>query len=225
MDTTTPEFLPTLSAGKHRTPAQGACFMEYASYLAGERWTDRPACTDAILAELARCVNDSVSDDARQRLIHDVHRVIGLRADERLSLRIALRAAATAIRWVSEDRQKSLAIGMRGMLLALARRGEASGPAIEYAEAALDDVPRAAARADEYFAKVGHRPMHLIEVGGTQAVRHAVEGILVASEPPAADARLAGMLRDAIAEAEAIVRGAATRAAEAPRAERDLAAV
>jgi hypothetical protein len=27
--------------------------MEFASYLAGERWSDRPACTRPLLAELA----------------------------------------------------------------------------------------------------------------------------------------------------------------------------
>jgi len=31
-----PDMLPVLSRGKHRRPRKGACFMELASYLAGE---------------------------------------------------------------------------------------------------------------------------------------------------------------------------------------------
>ena len=38
-----PALLPTLSPGKHRSPRKGACFMEFAALLAGERWSDHPA--------------------------------------------------------------------------------------------------------------------------------------------------------------------------------------
>ena len=38
-----PVVLPILSRGKHRSPRKGACFMEFASLLAGERWSDHPA--------------------------------------------------------------------------------------------------------------------------------------------------------------------------------------
>ena len=40
-----PDLVPILSRGKHRNPRKGACFMEMASYLAGERWSDHPRCT------------------------------------------------------------------------------------------------------------------------------------------------------------------------------------
>jgi hypothetical protein len=43
-ETDLPELVPVLSRGKHRNPRRGACFMELASYLAGERWSDQPAC-------------------------------------------------------------------------------------------------------------------------------------------------------------------------------------
>jgi len=42
---TAPDFLPVLSHGSHTSPKEGACVMEYVSVLAGEPWTDRPACT------------------------------------------------------------------------------------------------------------------------------------------------------------------------------------
>src|SRR5437868_1404715 len=101
------EFLPLLTRGKHRSPRHGACFMEFASYLAGERWSDHPACTHPLLASLARQVNDRISDDARQTLLDVVPDVIGLTTDDlRVDALIALRAAATALPVVSEERQR-----------------------------------------------------------------------------------------------------------------------
>ena len=49
-----PALLPVLSRGKHRNPRKGACFMEFASLLAGERWSDHPACTHPLLAAVAQ---------------------------------------------------------------------------------------------------------------------------------------------------------------------------
>src|SRR6266566_5137081 len=63
-----PELVPILSQGKHRSPRKGACFMELVSYLAGERWSDHPACTHPLLAAAARDVNDYTSDAGRARL-------------------------------------------------------------------------------------------------------------------------------------------------------------
>ena len=60
-----PDVVPVLSRGKHRSPKKGACFMELASYLAGEKWSDHPSCTHPLLAALARDVNDHVSDASR----------------------------------------------------------------------------------------------------------------------------------------------------------------
>ena len=63
-----PTGLPVLSAGAHLAPEDGACLMEYVSVLAGERFADRPRCTDPLLAMLARLVNDATSDSGRNRL-------------------------------------------------------------------------------------------------------------------------------------------------------------
>ena len=60
-----PELVPILSRGKHRSPRKGACFMEMASYLAGERWSDHPRCTHPLLASVGRLVNDLTSDASR----------------------------------------------------------------------------------------------------------------------------------------------------------------
>lgn len=77
-----PELIPMLSRGKHRGPRTGACFMELASYLAGERWSDRPACTHPLLAAVARDVNDYTSDTGRAQLAGLIPSVIGLTGED-----------------------------------------------------------------------------------------------------------------------------------------------
>ena len=64
----TPGGLPVLRPGAHLSPHDGACLMELVSVLAAEPFSDRPACTDATLATVARVVNDDMSDAARQAL-------------------------------------------------------------------------------------------------------------------------------------------------------------
>ena len=59
------DILPMLGRGKHRNPKKGACFMELASFLAGEKWSDHPACTHPLIAMLARAVNDLTADHSR----------------------------------------------------------------------------------------------------------------------------------------------------------------
>lgn len=73
-----PTGLPQLQPGKHLEPAEGGCFMEYASLLAGEGWSDHPRCTHPALAQLARLVNDAAPPAVRQRLTLLVPDVIGL---------------------------------------------------------------------------------------------------------------------------------------------------
>ena len=86
-----PELIPILSRGKHRGPRTGACFMELVSYLAGERWSDHPACTHPLLAAVARDVNDCTSDAGRPRLAELIPSVIGLTGEDlHIDARIAL---------------------------------------------------------------------------------------------------------------------------------------
>lgn len=111
--TPTPEIMPILARGRHRSPRSGACFMELASYLAGERWSDHPGCTHPLLADLARQVNDLSSDAGRQRLVRLVPTVIGLTAtDPRTEARLALRAATTALPVVAEELQRVMAVAI-----------------------------------------------------------------------------------------------------------------
>ena len=65
----TPDFLPILSHGNHPAgPETGACVMEMVSFLAGEEWTDKPACVSIAIRREAISINDLVSDDNRQKI-------------------------------------------------------------------------------------------------------------------------------------------------------------
>jgi len=111
--TTSPDLMPVLSRGSHRSPRKGACFMELASYLAGERWSDHPGCTHPLLAALARDVNDCVSDAARRELAPLIPRVIGLNgADARVDAWIARKTALTALPHVAAGKQGVAVVGM-----------------------------------------------------------------------------------------------------------------
>jgi len=148
------ELVPVLSRGKHRTPAKGACFMEFASYLAGERWSDHPDCTHPGLAFLARMVNDCTSDASRGKLAALIPSVIGLTTDDpRLDVIVALRAVSASLPVAAEPRQRALAAGAIAMLDYLERKG-GSGPVDIRADvdAALASVPYAERWAREFLA-------------------------------------------------------------------------
>lgn len=197
-----PGMVPTLSAGHHRSPRQGACFMEFASFLAGERWSDHPSCTDPTLSTLARAVNDTLHDDRRGELVTDIPRVIGLRGDElRLGLVVALRAAVIALPVASMERQRALAVAIIATTDALAELGINRPIAQGDAEQALRDVPDAAAWAHAHLADWRARPVDLARHGCGAIVRTAALGVSQACiDDP--DTLLVGMLRASIGDAE-----------------------
>lgn len=90
----TPDFLPTLSAGSHDAEHGEACVMEYVSLLAGEEWSDRPECTHDLLAHEARTVNDLLRDSDRSRLVPLIGRLFGT-TDDSPELRAHLRLTQT----------------------------------------------------------------------------------------------------------------------------------
>lgn len=213
-----PDLVPTLSAGRHRSARKGACFMEFASFLAGERWSDHPSCTDPTLGTLARAVNDTMRDGRRSELITDIPRVIGLRGDElRLGLVVALRAAVMALPVASMERQRALAVGIIATTDALAELGINRPRAQDDAERALAEVPDAAAWAHAHLADWRARPADLARHGCGAIVRTAALGIAQAcvSDP---DALLAAMLRAAIDDVEAFVNRGGPLPVAIPRA-------
>ena len=196
-----PALMPNLTAGAHRSPRQGACFMEFASYLAGEPWSDHPECTDPVLAAVARGVNDGVSDARRSELVLLIPRVIGLRGDDELvGLTVALRAGIEALPVANADRQRTLALGIQGVRAALAALGATDAGMDAAARQALSDAPEARAWSDAYRAtQAVDRPLH---PSATVAIaRIAAAGVAEARiDDP--DTRLIRMLERAIADAE-----------------------
>ncbi len=138
-----PDGVPVLSRGKHRTPRRGACFMEFASFLAGERWSDHPSCTNPLLAQLARQVNDNLGDGNRQQLVPLIPLVVGRLGGEHTWLTLPVAVAAGPILDVPEETQRVLAAGLLGAER-LCRQGGTDLAATErQARAALDLVPGA----------------------------------------------------------------------------------
>src|SRR5918912_2053723 len=66
-----------LARGKHSSPRHGACVMELASMLAGERFTDRPRAVSPVIAALMRGYNDLVDDRRRQDLVCYASEAVG----------------------------------------------------------------------------------------------------------------------------------------------------
>lgn len=197
--TRTPSLVPILSAGRHRSPKHGACFMEFASYLAGERWSDHPACTHPLLAALARDVNDLTSDAHRDALMPLVHRVIGLQGDDpRIATLVAIRAASAALPVASMERQRALATGMIALL-----RLTPDETLEDIADAAFEEAPDAERWALRYLdhTVVRHRNA---ERSSLAMVHTAVLGIALACVDDA-DARLARLLGTAIADVQTLV--------------------
>lgn len=194
-----PDLMPTLSAGRHRSARQGACFMEFASYLAGERWSDHPACTHFLLAALARDINDLTTNDARDALMPLVTRVIGLTGDDPGVIEsLAVRAACAALPIASMERQRALAAGLLGILSAPVEPELA-----ELAEHALLLAPDAESWARRYLATV-RLPRAFGARAAVAMVHTSVVGVALACIPDA-DARLATLLEEAIGATEAIL--------------------
>ena len=203
-----PELVPVLSRGKHRSPRRGACFMELASYLAGERWSDHPACTHPLLAALARHVNDCTTDANRPQLAGLIPAVIGLTSDDpRLDIQLTLRAAAEALPIAAADRQRVMAVAVltcQRLLAELAGR-PLSGPLLERGERALDHAPYAAAWARRYTGGNAIPVRAFRRHAAPSAVRYAVDGIARACVPDP-DARLHALLAAAIDDTRDLLR-------------------
>jgi hypothetical protein len=71
-----------LARGKHSGPHHGACVMELASMLAGERFSDRPRSVSPVIAAFLRGYNDLVDERRRQDLIHYAAEAVGTAASE-----------------------------------------------------------------------------------------------------------------------------------------------
>ncbi len=196
-----PALLPTLSPGKHRSPRKGACFMEFASLLAGERWSDHPACTHPLLAAVARHVNDYTSDAGRARLAELIPSVIGLTGDDlHIDARIALGSARLALPVAAAERQRVLAVAVLSCERVLAELdGRPLGELEEPSRVVLAQVPHATAWAARFTSAApaaARSAKRFRQPAAPTIVRNAAQGIAQACVPDPD-----GMLRDLPAQA------------------------
>ncbi len=208
------DAMPVLGAGKHRNARSGACFMEYASFLAGERWSDHPACTHAGLAHLARAVNDLTSNEARTRLAPLVPGVIGLTSDDiRLDLLLAVHTVARSLPEAPVDRQHALGVGalvcraalQRLPAPAVAAHAAATTAVLAELEEALSAAPEAHRWAERFLERNLRWQRGEITRRQTQAtIAMAVDGVRSAcADYP--DQRLYELLATSIALVEGFV--------------------
>ena len=151
---------------------------------------------------LARAVNDLTSDEARPRLAPLIPSVIGLTSDDhRWDVRIALRAARTALAISPADRQQTLAVAIIGCERILDEfDGRPAGTLEPESAAALATVPRTAEWAQKFCAGTTVRPKRFVHDAAPSVVSTAVQGISEAFVPDV-DARLRALLEETIAEA------------------------
>ena len=66
-----------LSRGRHKSAQEGACVMELASMLAGEKFSDHPRSVSRVIGAFLRTYNDGVTDELRQDLYAYAARIVG----------------------------------------------------------------------------------------------------------------------------------------------------
>ena len=202
MVTNVPDGLPVLSRGKHRSARKGACFMEMASVLANEPWSDHPRCTHPLLAHLARLVNDYTSDDNRGELAVLIPSVVGLRGGD-LAWMVDLTAAVAlrALPDVPEPSQRALAAGLVRCEEVANTLEPGAVVASDAVRQALERVPSAVDWARQFTAGSTVSPKQFQKRSAPSVMTCAVRG-LAATGAPDLDARLRNLLRTAITTAE-----------------------
>ena len=92
--------LPPLASGSHKSINDGMCIMEAVAYVAGEPWSDSPACACPVISIFLRTWNDALPDDERNTLLRPfVPLLIGTRGHKALERR----RAAMAADWIIRD--------------------------------------------------------------------------------------------------------------------------
>jgi hypothetical protein len=180
--------------------------MEYASFLAGLRWSDHPACTHPTLAALARLVNDLSSDDARSKLAVHVSSVIGLTgSDPRVPVLVSTLAASSALPIASQTRQRALATALVRCELLLAAW---EGPEIERARmrirVAFLMAPGTEKWARDFMGGTSLPKMSSMSVSEEAILRTSVIGIADACVPDS-DQRLRTLLLQAIEDCACVL--------------------
>lgn len=186
--------------------------MEFASFLAGERWTDHPKCTHPLLAALARAVNDCTSDAGRIRLVPLIPSVVGLTTDDpRADVAIALHCARTALPVLSADLARVMAVSVLACERYLAELdGRPADDLRPESRAALRGEPAAEGWARDFLEQVGKIDYRSFGKSvGASTVRQAV--LAIAHARVDNDHILHELLAGAISECAAIANRDAAR--------------
>lgn len=72
-----------LSSGGHEEQSRQFCVNEAVAYIAGEPWSDHPACVSPVITAYTIVLNDAsgaFGEEARRRLVAYIPRMIGTRA-------------------------------------------------------------------------------------------------------------------------------------------------
>ncbi len=195
-----PEYVPVLSAGRHRSPRTGGCFMEIASFLAGTRWSDHPKCADPSLSELARCVNDVMPDERRSQLAVMIPSVIGTgqrRPTRERAMLGAIVVRSCTMRALPLVEEKSVPIAC-----ALLGAERVLGGHTQAAAAVLATQPTAAATAETWareYAGAWGRAGTYVALAVPLSIKLTVKAVSDELGPDAGPV-LTDMLRDAITE-------------------------
>ena len=191
--------------------------MEFASWLAGERWSDHPACTHPALASLARGVNDTTTDAGRSKLVTLIPTVVGLTGrDPRIALVVCTIAATAALPVAAEGRQRALAAGLvRCERYAASAAGEIGVRLRRDIHSAFASAPAAESWARDFTAGVGTPTNGLDPNAFDLLLGLAVTGIAEACIPDP-DALLRRVLAEAIEETTLLVRPVVPRAVGTP---------
>jgi hypothetical protein len=196
-----PDGMPVLSRGRHRTPRHGACYMELASLLAGEPWSDHPACTHPLLAQLAQRVNDRTSDAGRQQLLPLIPSVVGRRGNDHTWLTLAVAVAASPILDVPEATQRVLAAGLLRAEQLCTQTAPDLAAARQEARRALELVPGAVTWVERLGVHDRINQKTFVRRCAPTMVRCAVEGIVSTNSTDSThlDRRLRDLLEVGIA--------------------------
>jgi hypothetical protein len=204
-----PDLLPVLAKGKHRNPRRGACFMEFASLLAGERWSDHPECTHPVLAAIARAVNDYTTDENRPRLAALVPEVIGTATEEpHVAPELVSLCCRTAIPHADGRARFVLAVGLLSAQRQLAHLAGREPDEAERREAESLLSSRELATARHFMRGMRTSRRYYQRKGAQKAAEYAVVSMGMPSGPATDD-----KLRDLLTEAAALCR---TRVPEPP---------
>lgn len=183
--------------------------MEYASFLAGESWSDHPKCTHALLAGVARVVNDQISDEGRSHLVPWIPSVIGLNGDDpAVDVGIAMRCAAFALPVVADYRQRAVAVGLLAARQVLSdlidekRTDIDVDDLIDHSAKAMMGAPHATGWAEEFITGRPITAKAFRRRSAPAVVRVAVVGISEACIPDA-DNRLGELLTTVIGDCKA----------------------